>query len=325
MRLRSSTAAHLSAELDPAAESATIRDRDSGIGVALDVFPHVRADSFEEGAGVYLLSHYHQDHLHGLEKDWSAGPIYASELTCMLLRELSGVSESVLRPVREGETVEEDGLAITALPANHCPGSVMYHLRSGDGGTALYTGDFRLDDEVRSGLDGLGPVDTLYLDSTYADPRYSFPSREEATKEVVRIVSEAPTGGEVMLAVYTIGKNGIVEAVARAVGKPVYLTARTLRVYKLLGLGDFVTGKRDETHLRGYSRGYFDEHFFMLPRERRRKAVVVIPTGWANDEPAGAHTRGGATFHYVPYSEHCDYQELQEALRIVGARRVVEI
>ncbi|GAF95705.1 unnamed protein product, partial [marine sediment metagenome] len=89
--------------------------------------------------------------------------------------------------------------------------------------------------------------------------------------------------------------------------------------------GAFVTGKRDETHLRGYSRGYFDEHFFMLPRERRRKAVVVIPTGWANDEPAGAHTRGGATFHYVPYSEHCDYEELQEALRIVSARRVVEI
>jgi hypothetical protein len=290
----------------------------------LDVFPHVRADSFEEGAGVYVLSHYHQDHLHGLGKGWSAGPLYASELTCMLLRELSGVSEALLRPVPVGETVEEGDMAITALPANHCPGSVMFHFRKG-GESVLYTGDFRLDDEVRAALEGLGPVDTLYLDSTYADPRYSFPSKEEATKEVVRIVREAPAGGEVMLAVYTIGKNGIVEAVARATGKPVYLTSRVRRVYELLGLGDSVTGSRDATHLRGYSRGYFDDHFFMLPRERRRKAVVVIPTGWANDEPAGAHRRGGATFYYVPYSEHCDYEELQEALRIVGARRVVEI
>lgn len=293
----------------------------------MDILPGVRADDFAPGAGVYLLSHFHQDHLRGLEKGWSAGPLLASDLTCLLLKELTGVSESVLRPVRAGERVEQGGFAITALPANHCPGSVMFHVRRGGKreGSVLYTGDFRLDDEVRSGLDGLGPVGTVYLDSTYAEPRYSFPSKEEATDEVVRIVRAAPAGSEVMLAVYTIGKNEVVEAVSRATGKPVYMTARTRRVYELLGMGEFVTGERDATHLRGYSRAYFDEHFFMLPRERRRKALVVIPTGWATDAPVGAHKRGGATFHYVPYSEHCDYEELQEALRIIGAKRVVEI
>ncbi len=117
----------------------------------------------------------------------------------------------------------------------------------------------------------------------------------------------------------------VVEAVARATGRPVYLSERARRVYELLGMGEFVTGDKDATNLRAYARGFFDNYFFMLPRKRREGAVVVIPTGWAEDEPPGATERGGATFHYVPYSEHCDCAEHAEALALVRAGRVVAI
>jgi DNA ligase-1 len=260
-------------------------------------------------------------------------------VTCRLLAELEGVPEETLCPIEIGETkIIGRGKAeteLTALPANHCPGALMFLARNRASGTrVLYTGDFRLDTDVREALRSVGEVDALFIDSTYAEPRYSFPPKEEAVAEVVRIVRETERlnaggdgtpEGELMLGVYTIGKNCVVQAVAREAGVPVYMTAKARKVYKLLGMGDVVTGDRKRTHIRAYARGYFDDYFFMLPRKRRERAVVVIPTGWATDEHPGPSTRGGAVFHYVAYSEHCDWAEREEALSLVKAARVVEI
>jgi hypothetical protein len=262
----------------------------------------------------------------GLGDGWTGGTIHASALTCRLVEKLKGVPASGLRAVEPGDSFELDGATVTVLPANHCPGSVMFHLRERRRGrTVLYTGDFRLDDEVRAALRGVSPVDAVYFDGTYADGGYSFPSQEEAVAEVVRIVSSARPGRRVMLAVYTLGKNRVVEAVARATGERVYMPDRFRRVYELLGMGDLVTGDRASTRLSGYARAYFDEYFFRSPLKARKDVLVVIPTGWAEDEPARPSWRGGAEFRYVPYSEHCDSAECREALSIIGARDVAMI
>ncbi len=49
----------------------------------------MRADSFEAGAGLFLLSQFHRDHMDGMdgmEKGWSDGQLVASHETCLLLR-----------------------------------------------------------------------------------------------------------------------------------------------------------------------------------------------------------------------------------------------
>lgn len=299
----------------------------------MDILPGLRVDRFTRGARAYLLSHYHSDHMKGLSAGWRRGTIHATDVTCRLLEYDLGVSREFLRPVSVWEDFEAGGQLVTAMPANHCPGSAMFFARrkSEKGASAsrpqsaLYTGDFRLNDEIREGLAGIGPVGTLYVDSTYKEPHYAFPAQGEAIKRAVEIAREAPRDAEIMLGVYTIGKNRVVEAVSRALGEPVYVTDRVRRVYGILGLGEFVTGNRHATRLRAYARGYFDDYFFFLPRARREKAVVIIPTGWALDEPAGPLRRGGAEFHHVPYSEHCDCAERAETIRLVGAEKVVEI
>jgi DNA cross-link repair 1B protein len=87
------------------------------------------------------------------------------------------------------------------MDACHCPGAVMFLFR-GKMGTILHTGDFRFSESML-GNPYLFPkenhntekkgmsiqIDTLFLDNTFADPTYDFPSREEAykgLKEVVR-------------------------------------------------------------------------------------------------------------------------------------------
>ncbi|KAI7981198.1 5' exonuclease Apollo [Camellia lanceoleosa] len=66
------------------------------------------------------------------------------------------------------------------------PGAVMYLFR-GEFGCMLYTGDFRWETTSKRAeigksmlLSALGndKVDILYLDNTYCNPSYSFPSRE---------------------------------------------------------------------------------------------------------------------------------------------------
>jgi hypothetical protein len=128
-----------------------------------------------------------------------------------------------------------------------------------------------------------------------------------------------------MLAVYMLGKNRVVEAVSRAMGERIYMPDRFRRIYELLGMGDVVTGDRSSTRLAAFARAYFDEHFFRSPLHARKDVLVIIPTGWAEDEPARSTWRGGAEFRYVPYSEHCDSAECREALSLIGAREVVMI
>jgi len=98
-------------------------------------------------------------------------------------------------------------LQVTAVPANHCPGSVMFLFERLEGlrhstkvaRRILYTGDFRFDHtsgnfvtpELASLHDRQGkplPLDELYLDTTFCSPLYkTFPTREEAQEEIWRL------------------------------------------------------------------------------------------------------------------------------------------
>ena len=73
-------------------------------------------------------------------------------------------------------------------------GAVMFMFR-GDFGHVLYTGDFRWETTGERSqkartmlLDALNGanVDVLYLDNTYCNPAYCFPSREVAAQQVVQ-------------------------------------------------------------------------------------------------------------------------------------------
>ena len=103
--------------------------------------------------GTYFLSHYHGDHYGGLTEKWCAGPIYCSAITARLVHRILGVGIQWLRPLPlERESVVE-GVGVTLVDANHCPGSVMLLFRVPAASSAkasaarciLHTGDMRFD------------------------------------------------------------------------------------------------------------------------------------------------------------------------------------
>jgi len=282
---------------------------------------NIHADRCVRGASAVLLTHYHRDHLAGVRRHRGSTPILCSPLTARLLQDIEGTAPGCILPLAPGEHVTiRDGVRrarVRALDANHCPGSLMF-LVEWEGQMALYTGDFRLNDQIRSLAARLRGIDLLYLDATYDHPRYVFPPQGEAVNQVLSLI-RGRQGRRVYLAVYSLGKNRLVEAAVRKFGLPFYTPPQKQRIYRAAGMGHLITPDRDATPFRAYGLGYLERYFRRSQEFRRGEALAIVPTGWAVER------RSTACFRYVPYSEHCDYRELEEFRRLIRARRVVPI
>ena len=170
----------------------------AGLYICVDAFRYGKV----EGQNAYFLSHFHSDHYIGLTSSWRHGPIYASKITCNLMRQQLRVDPKWLVPLEFEKKVEvpnTKGVFVTMIPANHCPGSSLYLFekiigRNKDGSPrltrVLHCGDFRacpahiqhplLRPDVVDSITGQTKqqvIDTCYLDTTYLTPKYAFPSQ----------------------------------------------------------------------------------------------------------------------------------------------------
>ncbi|ETS87739.1 hypothetical protein PFICI_01567 [Pestalotiopsis fici W106-1] len=171
-----------------------------------------------KGCNAYFLSHFHSDHYVGLTRNWSHGPIYCSKVTGSLVKSQLGTAARWVKEIEFEETVEipgTEGVTVTMLPANHCPGSSLFLFQKpmGKGPSArkqriLHCGDFRacpaqvahplLKPDTIDSISGKAKqqkIDICYLDTTYLNPRYSFPPQEDvinACAEFCKTISGDP-------------------------------------------------------------------------------------------------------------------------------------
>lgn len=170
---------------------------------------YICVDAFRYGAvqgcNAYFLSHFHSDHYVGLTSNWCHGPIYCSKVTGNLVKQQLQVDPKWVVSLDFETKVEvpgTQGVAVTMIPANHCPGSSLFLFERiiGKGSNpkiqrVLHCGDFRacpahiahpllMPDIVDSvtGKTKQQKIDVCYLDTTYLNPRYAFPSQEDVIK-----------------------------------------------------------------------------------------------------------------------------------------------
>ncbi|KAF2026144.1 DRMBL-domain-containing protein, partial [Setomelanomma holmii] len=169
-----------------------------GFFIAVDAFRYGAV----KGQNAYFLSHFHSDHYIGLTSTWSHGPIYCSKVTANLVRQQLRVDPKWVVDLefeKRTEVPGTQGVFVTMISANHCPGSslFLFEKEAGKGKTSklqrvLHCGDFRacqahiehplLRPDVLDAVSGKNrqqKLDVCYLDTTYLNPKYAFPPQQQ--------------------------------------------------------------------------------------------------------------------------------------------------
>ncbi|KAL6703724.1 DNA cross-link repair protein PSO2/SNM1 [Coniothyrium glycines] len=169
-----------------------------GLFIAVDAFRYGAV----KGQNAYFLSHFHSDHYIGLTASWVHGPIYCSKVTANLVRQQLRVDPKWvvgLEFEQKTEVPGTEGVHVTMISANHCPGSSLFLFEKeiGKGKTSklqrvLHCGDFRACQahiehpllrpdvlDTVSGKNRQQKLDACYLDTTYLNPKYAFPPQQQ--------------------------------------------------------------------------------------------------------------------------------------------------
>ena len=106
--------------------------------------------------------------------------------------EILRIDRGLIRILNLNETVEIEGVQVTATDANHCPGACLLLFETAKT-KILHVGDFRWNRQAILGcaprLAALKPrdIDHLYLDTTFNDPKFDFPLQEQVIAEGIRL------------------------------------------------------------------------------------------------------------------------------------------
>jgi len=299
----------------------------------------------------YFLTHYHSDHTIGLKKSFDRGYIYCSEVTARLLIYDFGVRRDVVRPLVLGATTKIQGVEVTPICANHCPGAVCFIFKlpdsdeNGNGKLILHTGDFRYCEEKHGRHPILldRPVDILMLDTTYCDKKWVFPSQEEVIEAVARFIWNTRQRNPRTLFLfmsYRIGKEKCYFGAAEKNNLKIYVSASKRKILNLLNLPDtwvsLLTENPFEAHIhistmkhQKYPESVQEE----LKGSPWTEAVLIRPTGWTF-RPSIAHKGGAIALEPriicdkvssigVPYSEHSSFAELQACVKKMRPKKLI--
>ncbi|XP_028647274.2 DNA cross-link repair 1A protein [Erpetoichthys calabaricus] len=292
-----------------------------------------------EGCTGYFLTHFHSDHYDGLKKSFQC-PIYCNKITGNLVKSKLRVHEQYVNILPMNVECSVDGVKVVLLDANHCPGAAMLFFHLPNGTTVLHTGDFRADPSMEKDPVLMNTkVQTLYLDTTYCSPEYTFPTQQEAINFAATVAFETLTLNPKTLVVcgtYSVGKEKIFLAVADVLGCKVCMSRdkyNTMRCLELDRIQEKITMDWNSTqlHLLPMMRINFRDLYTHLNKflGKYDKILAFKPTGWTYSGVSNSvadirpDVKGNITIYGIPYSEHSSYLEMKRFVQWLGPKRII--
>ncbi|KAK8970056.1 DNA cross-link repair protein SNM1 [Platanthera guangdongensis] len=296
----------------------------------------------------YFLSHFHSDHYTGLNPNWCRGLIFCSETTASLLVEILKVSPLFVYALPLNKTVTIDRSNVVLLDANHCPGAVQFLFEVGLS-RYIHTGDFRFRESMKLDpfLQKFVGADTVFLDTTYCNPKFVFPSQEESIEYILKTIQRTREENQgsssksvlFLIATYMVGKERILLEIAQKCNCLLHVDGRKMEILSVLGLGDAGVFTEDasssDVHVIGWNLlgevwPFFKPNFVKMEEIMLEKGysrvIGFVSTGWmyeAKKDGFAVTSKGPLEIHLVPYSEHSSYAELREYVKFLRPKRVV--
>ncbi|XP_047954585.1 DNA ligase 6 [Salvia hispanica] len=298
----------------------------------------------------YFLSHFHSDHYTGLSPHWTTGIIYCSSTTATLLHQILNIPRQLISPLPLAQKVLIDGSEVYLVDANHCPGAVqfLFKVPTTSGGADfryVHTGDFRYSKEMKNenAISEFIGADAVFLDTTYCNPKFVFPSQEESIEYIVGVIErlgfENAKNVLFLVATYVIGKERILLEISRRCKRKIHVNERKMAILSALELGETGVFTLDESesdvhvvgwNVLGETWPYFRPNFTkigeIMSERGYSKVVGFVPTGWTYElkrNKFSVRTKDSFEIHLVPYSEHSNYDELREYVKFLKPKRVI--
>ncbi|XP_010006224.1 PREDICTED: DNA cross-link repair 1A protein [Chaetura pelagica] len=306
-----------------------------GTGFTVDAFQYGEI----EGCTAYFLTHFHSDHYCGLTKNF-AFPIYCNKITGNLVKSKLRVQEQYIHVLPMDTECVVDGIKVLLLDANHCPGATMILFRLPSGTVILHTGDFRADPSMERYPALVGQqVHTLYLDTTYCSPEYTFPSQQEVIQFAVNTAFETVTLNPRTLVVcgtYSIGKEKVFLAIAEVLGSKASMSRdkyKTLQCLESAAVNSLISMDWDGTllHVLPMMQINFkglQDHLNKFS-DNFDQVLAFKPTGWTYSDSCLSlvdikpQTRGKITIYGIPYSEHSSYLEMKRFVQWLKPQKII--
>ena len=165
-------------------------------------------------------------------------------------------------------------------------------------------------------------MDRLYLDNTFNNPRCKFPSRACCKKKIIEILGDHPEH-EIVLAVYTLGKEDLLVDIALALQTRVVVGQSRMNMLQLLELRDVFTTNENEGRVRLVRRQAISRKN-MTKWNAEAPTIAIIPSGLFSILDGKPYANQHDVF-IVPYSDHSSYPELQEFVSRVCPRAIYPI
>ncbi|KAI9481867.1 beta-lactamase-like protein [Coemansia mojavensis] len=294
----------------------------------------------------YFLTHFHSDHYGGLSRGFT-GHIYCSRITANCVQYRIGVDPQFIHALPMNRRCNVQGVFVTFIDANHCPGAVIivFEIPQANGGMAriVHTGDFRASPDHLNSY-GSPPIDYLYLDTTYLQPTYAFPSQSQVVQAVADKAPTRTSKRRVLFVVgsYTIGKERLFIEIAQRLGARIYVAAAKRRMLECMGsrsllqmLSDSMSAQVHVVEMSRVNMRGLTEYLEMAQKHAPFSSIVAFrPTGWSHApgaldsqftidslKPRGASA--SVTIFPVPYSEHSSFAELGRFVCSLNTKHVV--
>ncbi|KAF7254324.1 DNA cross-link repair 1A protein [Varanus komodoensis] len=306
-----------------------------GTGFVVDAFQYGEI----EGCMGYFLTHFHSDHYGGLTKKFTF-PIYCNKITGNLVKRKLNVQEQFIHILPMDRECIINGIKVVLLDANHCPGAAMILFILTNGTVILHTGDFRADPSMECNPFLIGQkVHTLYLDTTYCSPEYTFPSQQEVIQFAVNTAFEAVTLNPRTLIVcgtYSVGKEKVFLAIAEVLGSKVSMSQekyKTLQCLESAAINSLITLDWNNTLLHLMS--MMQINFKSLQSHLNKfcgsfdHILAFKPTGWTYSNGCCSlgdiqpQTRGRITIYGIPYSEHSSFLEMKRFVQWLKPKKII--
>ncbi|MBV9866554.1 MAG: hypothetical protein JO316_14465 [Abitibacteriaceae bacterium] len=265
-----------------------------------------------------IVSHAHADHIQKHDH------VLASAPTAAMMR-LRGALRCRFQTLDYCQPVEFEDARITLYPAGHILGSAQV-LVEWDDMRLLYSGDFKLRPGRSAEPIEVPQADIVIMETTFGKPRYRFPETEEVAQQIRHFCrTTLEDGCAPVLFCYSLGKGQEVLSCLEGVDFPIYLhTAHwnMTAIYRDFGVPlpffrKFQPGQKLDGVLLCASGCRRSSWFYNV--ERTAKIRTAYISGWAIDSGACWRFRTDAAF---PLSDHADYDDLLEYVRLTGAKTI---